>query len=37
LAIVTISRCSQNPDAVDEWFKESDAEGVVFDYEVIGK
>jgi hypothetical protein len=26
-----------NPDAADEWFKENDSEGVVFEYEVIGK
>jgi hypothetical protein len=24
------------PDAADEWFKEHDPEGVVFEYEVIG-
>jgi hypothetical protein len=25
-----------SPEAADEWFKEHDPEGVVFEYEVIG-
>jgi len=33
--MLTISRLFANPDLPDEWFKEHDPEGVVFEYPVI--
>jgi hypothetical protein len=34
-AIATISKCSQTRTVAEEWFKEHDPEGVVFEYRVI--